>query len=313
MATYTLIPSSLTGGTEINNASNAYTDTSSTTSARVYASSSYPAWLGGFDFSVIPFNESVTSITVKVKCLMSNGYRDIVLLSEPTKIELTHQEYWLSSRISDNITTERTETLTLTADVDTILAHADTLCIAMAPYVSNSYYIWVYGAEIIVETVPIVPNKVIYGNNTLIDLTGDTATASDVASGKTFHLASGLQATGALSVKTATSKPTSTSKPQTVSFTNLQNEPSWFVLCATNNNSVSMSRPVCYIVYDGETTTTFYASSTSSSSNVSTHEVTSGNSAWTFSYSSGTLTLSSTSSTSSPILNHLSNSTLYYI
>lgn len=40
-------------------------------------------------------------------------------------------------------------------------------------------------------------NKVALSDGTvLIDLTGDTAVASDVASGKTFHLASGLQATG---------------------------------------------------------------------------------------------------------------------
>ena len=39
-------------------------------------------------------------------------------------------------------------------------------------------------------------NKVVYNNNTLIDLTGDTVTAADVAEGKTFHLADGSQATG---------------------------------------------------------------------------------------------------------------------
>lgn len=39
-------------------------------------------------------------------------------------------------------------------------------------------------------------NKIIYGNNTLIDLTEDTVTASDVAAGKSFHLASGRSAVG---------------------------------------------------------------------------------------------------------------------
>lgn len=42
-------------------------------------------------------------------------------------------------------------------------------------------------------------NKVILGNETLLDLTGDTATAADVASGKMFHLASGAQAVGTAS------------------------------------------------------------------------------------------------------------------
>lgn len=39
-------------------------------------------------------------------------------------------------------------------------------------------------------------NKVIYGGNTLIDLTGDTVTASDVLSGVKFHLPSGAIGTG---------------------------------------------------------------------------------------------------------------------
>lgn len=42
-------------------------------------------------------------------------------------------------------------------------------------------------------------NKVVLGTETLLDLTGDTATEADVAEGKTFHLASGLQATGTAS------------------------------------------------------------------------------------------------------------------
>lgn len=39
-------------------------------------------------------------------------------------------------------------------------------------------------------------SKVAYDGHTLIDLTGDTATAADVTQGKTFHLANGEQATG---------------------------------------------------------------------------------------------------------------------
>lgn len=42
-------------------------------------------------------------------------------------------------------------------------------------------------------------NKVILGSETLLDLTGDTATAADVAEGKTFHLASGVQTVGTAS------------------------------------------------------------------------------------------------------------------
>jgi len=39
-------------------------------------------------------------------------------------------------------------------------------------------------------------NKVVYGNNTLIDLTSDTVTADKVSSGYTFHDASGTLRTG---------------------------------------------------------------------------------------------------------------------
>lgn len=41
-------------------------------------------------------------------------------------------------------------------------------------------------------------SKVIFGTETLIDLTGDTAEAGDVLLGKSFHLASGAQGTGTL-------------------------------------------------------------------------------------------------------------------
>ena len=40
-------------------------------------------------------------------------------------------------------------------------------------------------------------NKVIYGGNTLIDLTSDTVTANDVLKNVTFHLPSGATGTGA--------------------------------------------------------------------------------------------------------------------
>lgn len=39
-------------------------------------------------------------------------------------------------------------------------------------------------------------NKVIYGGNTLIDLTGDTVTQADVLTGVKFHLPSGASGTG---------------------------------------------------------------------------------------------------------------------
>lgn len=51
-------------------------------------------------------------------------------------------------------------------------------------------------------------NKVIYGGNTLIDLTGDTVTAADVQYGVTFHLPSGATASGTCTFDSDTSADT---------------------------------------------------------------------------------------------------------
>ena len=48
-------------------------------------------------------------------------------------------------------------------------------------------------------------NKVIYGGNTLIDLTSDTATAADVQAGKYFHLKSGERVQGSCTYDADTS------------------------------------------------------------------------------------------------------------
>ena len=51
-------------------------------------------------------------------------------------------------------------------------------------------------------------NKVIYGGNTLIDLTGDSVTASDLLSGKTAHDKSGATITGTCTFDSDTSEDT---------------------------------------------------------------------------------------------------------
>lgn len=162
-----------------------------------------------------------------------------------------------------------------------------------------------------------VANKIIYGDNTLIDLTSDTATTSDVlsgktfhlangiaaagtclyncdtssdtateadvASGKTFHLASGEQATGtfvaSLSKATAT---TSDSTGKTVSFT-VSKEPSWFMMICVRANA--RAGRVMHMLYDGSETTIWYPYQTSVGSIISS--TTYGS----FSYSNGTLTI----------------------
>lgn len=53
-----------------------------------------------------------------------------------------------------------------------------------------------------------VINKVIYGGNVLIDLTGDTVTASDILSGKKAHDKSGASITGSCTYDTNTTDAT---------------------------------------------------------------------------------------------------------
>lgn len=53
-------------------------------------------------------------------------------------------------------------------------------------------------------------NKVIYGGDTLIDLTADTATASDVLASKTFHDKTGAAVTGTCTYDADTSDATAT-------------------------------------------------------------------------------------------------------
>ena len=53
-------------------------------------------------------------------------------------------------------------------------------------------------------------NKVIYGGNTLIDLTSDTVTADKILSGFTAHAASGAPITGTCTYDADTSDATAT-------------------------------------------------------------------------------------------------------
>lgn len=281
MATYTLIPSSWDQPDYVTNPTNAYTDTSSNSYAEAVCGEGTGPHLGGFNFSTIPSSEIVDSIDVKVKAYCSDESLRATVYSSPSGVAL-------SNTITLGTSYAQVYTFTLTASIGTILANKSTLCIR---FVSDSFLesAYVYGAEVNITTVTQkTVNKIIYGGNTLIDLTGDTATASDVAVGKTFHLASGLQATGTLSPSVATAT-TSSSTARTVSFT-VSKEPSWFMMICASTNTTARSYRVQHLLYDGTTTTMYYGNgSTAGSINTSTSHV-------TFSYSSGTLTISVDSS-----------------
>lgn len=66
-------------------------------------------------------------------------------------------------------------------------------------------------------------NKVVYGNQTLIDLTGDDVLASDVLTGKKFHLPSGAQGTGTCPYDADTHDATATAAEILISKTAYKN------------------------------------------------------------------------------------------
>lgn len=75
-------------------------------------------------------------------------------------------------------------------------------------------------------------NKVVYGGDTLIDLTADTAVASDVAAGKYFHLKSGERVAG-----------TSTKDMDTSSMTADASEILYGETAGVNGNTITGSMP----------------------------------------------------------------------
>ena len=295
MATYTLIPSSLTGTGTITNASKAYADTSSanyaTCSCRNYQTYGGGVYLGGFDFSVIPTTEVVLSITCKIKYRLDSTtsvfYSQI--MSGVDGVALSSEKR-LSSANTTNVTH------TLTEDISTVLSYADTLCFHVyhKNAGTNYYTIYLYGAEIIVETGQKNYSKVVYDGGTLIDLTSDTATASDVASGKTFHLANGSQSIGTMSSSSIGTATTSNiSDASYITIRNMLGEPRAFVFYLTeavNYISMPSSQHVVYAIYDGSTSKMGYYVGGNSAS---TGGIRIGT--FTFSYSSNILNISTSS------------------
>lgn len=279
MATYTFVPTSLTGGYSISNASNAYTDTDSDTYATVSFSDTGQTALLKFNVS-IPQDEIVTSAIVKIKGFTNSSSTD-------DRYELrTTQDGLLGMRFDAFHGSGTTEVKTLESVF--IMQYVESLYVSLYRKIatSSNSAIKIYGAEIIVETSPITKNKVTFGNGTLIDLTPDTVTALDVASGITFHLPSGVQTEGMLEMRRTTSRTYSSSE-RSITIRELFKEPSWFVLACSSASG--LSNRVQYILYDGTTTTTYYTNSSSAGS------VKSSTSYGSFSYSNGTLIITVTS------------------
>lgn len=287
MATYTIGPTAFeySEASSVVNPENAY-DSSATTYATVRLEDQ-TVYLYGFNFSKIPSGEVVTDISVKVK-LTGDALEIPVAWLQSTNDSAGVK---LSQDVSFSSSTATTKTIPLTADINTVMSYKDTLSIAIkANALVVSYKLYV--VYLTVDTVTPSANKIIYGNETLIDLTGDTATASDVASGKTFHLASGRLATGTLSPspKMKDYESFGSSTIRQISFTGLTKEPSWFVILCIAAGTTRNHR-VYSIVYDGTKVSTQYDPSTGYGRVASDFEVNSDLDA-SFTYSSGTLTVS---------------------
>ena len=252
MATVTLTATnySITNVATVTDASNAYTDTTSSTYAQVTttSSSASKAYFYGFDFSQIPNGATITSVTykIKVKTVGSGGSTFYVFLeNRNTSTELSAKTSTAST------TSETVVTLTPTsATWSDIVAMGDNFafCVQHSRTTRTQN---VYGMEIdVTYTMPYVPNKVIYGNETLIDLTGDTVTAADVASGVTFHLPSGLQATGAatggLTIVGGEGYPDSSSQ---FTIPNVPREPVFLWIYTTSTSNMDTNYNLQYVVY----------------------------------------------------------------
>lgn len=81
-------------------------------------------------------------------------------------------------------------------------------------------------------------NKVIFGNETLIDLTGDDVSRSDVLAGKKFHLPTGEPTTGTCNYDAYTSDATATAAEILATKTAYKNG-SKLVGTMTNNGAVT--------------------------------------------------------------------------
>lgn len=100
-------------------------------------------------------------------------------------------------------------------------------------------------------------NKVTQNDNTLIDLTNDTATAADVVSGVTFHLATGEQATGTRpATQSYVATATTSSRAKSISFS-VSKEPASWALYTTGSVTWTSNYPsVCSIQFRENTVDT---------------------------------------------------------
>ena len=140
-------------------------------------------------------------------------------------------------------------------------------------------------------------NRVDYGGNTLIDLTADTVTADSLLSGFTAHGADGEPVIGTADgahVASVTKAPSNNST--SIACTGLAARPKAFMLIATTQITLSSTYYVTAVASNGTNTYGTYVRKGSSGNSSAYSYVSSSYFSWT--YSSGTLTVKSQSSSS---------------
>ena len=135
------------------------------------------------------------------------------------------------------------------------------------------------------------------GSATFTDVTDTTAAAADVASGKYFYTSAGVRTQGTSSgggsgatIKSTTTKVGS-SNVTSISFSSLSAQPKAFAVMLDQQSSLGSTRYVISVTYDGTTTRGCWGYSSSN-----TRYAYYSDSYFSFTYSSGTLTVSTSSS-----------------
>lgn len=181
MATIRLVPStyylSSTSYLSVSNAANMYANTDSDTYATVTNSrastTSYYIYLRGFNFSALPEGAIVNSFTVKLKARESG-----VSTSTSYKPYLANGTSAINGSCDVITTTAATHTFTgVSADWDTIVSYGNNFGIRIncrRASRNTTGYMYVYGAEILVDyTIPV------YHSITINNSTSVSVTASD--------------------------------------------------------------------------------------------------------------------------------------
>lgn len=181
MATIKLVPSEInnaagTAYITVTSASNAYTDTSSTTYATISntnaSTSNRYIYIRGFNFDAIPSNATVNSFTIRFKAYQSGGST-----STSYRPYLCNNTTTLTGNC--NVITTTTQTLSftgVTASWDTIAGYGSDFGIRINCRRNNrntAATFYIYGAEIEVDyTVPVYHNITVTGDSNNVIPTG---------------------------------------------------------------------------------------------------------------------------------------------